>query len=219
MVTKKMELGDRIVLLQEIQNGLIELKPFATGQIIHLQNQIEATVWIIGFGQYSNEAIVKALELDTSFYKNGKLDGITVRLKRNSFAIKHSYYNEEFRKILVDEGKALTIPFVAKDEIHRKPSNMSRNVGSGVFETIYQYDLERLIDVVSDAFQDWTEKNTKTRKIRKSEKENGDFPYDWDRCLTDESSNKFYEKKHEIELAFAKATGIFCEFNGGLIFE
>jgi hypothetical protein len=218
MIRKRMEVGDRIILLEEMNNGLITIKQFAFGQIIYLQNQIEATIWFRGFGQFHSESITNALDLDTSFYKNGKMDGITVSLKRDSFAIKHNYTNEEFRKMVVEEDKALTIPFVAMDEVHRKPSNMSRNV-NGVFETVYQYDLERLIDVVSDSFQDWTEKNTKTRKIRKSEKENGDFPEDWDRCLTDESNNKFYNKKQEIELAFARATGVFYEFTGGLMFN
>lgn len=216
---KHMEVGDRIVLLEPIENGLIKLKQFDEGRIIHLQNQVQATVWFRGIGHYANDDITKVLQLDTSFYKNGKLDGITVQLKRRSFAIKHQYFNTYFENLVVDEDKALTIPFFEKDEQHRQPSNMSRNVGNGQFEKVYQYDLNRIIDVVNDGFEEWVKNNTKTRKIRKSEKENGDFPYDWDRCLTDESSAKFYKKKEEVEIAFAKAIGIFYEFNGGLLFD
>lgn len=215
---KEMEVGDRVILISDIENGLIKLKPFDEGSIIYLQNQVKATIWFRNIGHYATEPITKALQLDTSFYKNGKLDGVTVELKRESFAIKHRY-NSDFEGIVINEDKALTIPFFAKNEEYRMPSSMHRNVGEGVFEIVHQYYLNNIIDIVADGFEDWVNKTLKMRKIKKREKENGDFPEHWDTCLTDESNNLFYQKKYELELAFSKATGIYYEFTGGLLFD
>lgn len=214
---REMQSGDRIVVLDNINNGLISLKPFDEGSIIYLQNQVKATIWFRQFGRYSNDVISKALEVDTSFTKNPKLDGLTLELKRESFALKYQY--QGFDDITVDEDKASSIPFFKNNDELKLPSNFQRNVGNGVFETIHQYLLRDLIDMLSDGFDEWVKNNTKSRKIRKSEKENGDYPEHWDTVLTEESQNHFYHKKAELELSFAKATGVFYEFNGGLLFE
>jgi hypothetical protein len=214
---KEMETGDAIVVIKPIQNGLIELKPFDTGRIVYLQNQVKATVWFRHIGQYANNSISKSLEVDTSYGKDGRLDGLTLELKQENFAIKYRY--EGCNDVTVDEDKALGIPFFVINDSKRIPSNMQRNSGNGVFERLYQYLLIDIIDDVSDSFSAWVKNNTKSRKVRKSEKENGDYPDHWDTVLTDKSQELFNEKKQELELAFAKSTGVFYEFTGGLLFD
>ncbi|MGH0641393.1 hypothetical protein BKK42_07390 [Bacillus cereus] len=215
---KEMEIGDRVVLINEIKNGVIEIPPLEEGRIIDLRNQVEANVWFYGIGHFRTEPISEALQLDTSFHKNGKLQGIVLELKRESFAIKHQY-NEKFERHTVNEDKALTIPFFEKHDDYRFPSNTQKNVGGGKFETIYQYYLNYIIDAVEDGFEEWVNSALKTREIEEHEKESGEYPEEWERCLTDESNDLFFKKQRELELAFAKATGVYYNFQGGLVFE
>lgn len=228
---RDMEVGERIVMVEPVKNGLIELNPMDEGKIIYLQNQVEATVWFRHIGHYSSESIVQALEVDTNIHKNGRMDGITVQLKRSSFAVKYNPYSEKqhskyahliqpsFDEVTVNEQKALNIPFFVINENYRQPSCLQMKNANGDFETTYQYELGQVVNIVNDGFTGWVEQNTETRPITEDEKENGNYPDHWETCLTEESSNKVDFKKRELELAFAKATGVFYEFTGGLIWE
>ncbi|PKR82423.1 hypothetical protein [Heyndrickxia camelliae] len=210
--------GSYIVVLEKVNNGLINLNEFDTGKIIHHQNQVEATIWFRHFGQYATDNISKALGTGTSYGKKGGLDGLAIKLKRESFAIKYNYRHEH-NTVTVNEERAITIPFFEVDQKLRQSSNFSKRNKFGEFEPMHLYYLEDIVDCIESEFAGWVEENLKTREISDEEKENGDFPQEWDTCLTDESNELFAEKKSQLELAFAKATGVFYEFNGGLIIE
>lgn len=221
---RDMEVGDRIVMIEPVSNGLIELKPMDTGSIIYLQNQVKATVWFRHIGDFIQEPIVQALEVDISYNRNGKLDGLTVELQRGSFATKYqpsSHKRSEFYvsmdEVTVDEEKMIDVPFFVLNEQYRQPSSSQKRNANGEWEQCYQYELWQLINIINEGFNNWVEHNKKTRKVTKSEKESGEYPSDWDTRLTDESCELILAKKHETELAFAKATGIYYEFDGGLL--
>lgn len=215
---KDMAIDDRVVVIEEVDNGLLKLKPFDEGKIIDLNGQVSACVWFRGIGTYYEEPVSKALKLDIGLHKNGRLQGVVMELKRSSFALKHRF-GGEFDAIWVDEDKALTIPFFEINEREREYSNRSVNVGGGVFERIFHYPLKYVIGAVEEAFTEWVKETLQTRKVTEQEKEDGNFPDHWDNCLTEESNQAFYKKQKEVELAFAKATGVYYTFDGGLVFE
>lgn len=215
---KDMEIGDRIVVIEEVRNGLLQLNPLDEGKIVDLRGQVSAGVWFRHVGQYHNEPVSQALELETHFHKKGRLHGVVMELDRKYFALRHRY-GGTFDDVWVDEDRAVTIPFFEMDEQEREKSNRSVNVGGGVFKAIYQYPFPYVMQVVDEAFTEWTEKHSKTRRLTEEERDSGEYPSHWETALTEESSEAFHKKKDEVEIAFAKATGVYVPFLGGLIFE
>lgn len=215
---KEMEVGDSVVLLSDIENGLIKLKQFDKGVIVHRQNQVSASVWFRDVGQYANDDVFKALQLDMGFKQKSKMDGIVLDLPRDTFAIVLNN-SKDFDNISIWESKLENIPFFKHVDAYRFPTNFQKNIGNGVFKTECQYYIRDVEDIINSNFIDWTRETLKTRKITKSEKESGDYPYDWDNCLTTESEELFDKKKKEVDLAFAKSTGYYYDFDGGLLEE
>ena len=216
---RDMDVDDRIVILDEIKNGLIHVRPFDEGNIVHLQNQWKAIIWFRHFGAYAQDAIGKALEIESGFNQGGAFAGLALEIERKNFAIKHKPFDSKFDQITVTEDEAMTIPYFRVNENMRIETSRMKNVGGGQFERIYCYGLNDVIHMVGDGFAEWVEENLSTRKIKKWEKENGDYPEEWDTCLTDESNERFDEERYKTQLAFARATGVFYSFTGGLYFE
>ncbi|MNY85585.1 hypothetical protein D3C78_17720 [compost metagenome] len=214
---KRVELKerDRIILIEPINNGKIHLDILESGTIVHCPNQVRANIWFRNVGMHALDEVAMALEIDTSYSAAGKMQGVVLEIDRKKFAVRYVPCN--FDDVTIDESDAINIPFFVVNETHRMPSNGKRNIGNGVFEPIYAYFLEHIIDIVSEGFEEWVKNNVKFRKIKKSERENGDFPEHFNECLTDESSKIFFDKKKELELSFARATGVYCEFDGGLL--
>ncbi|WP_176543199.1 hypothetical protein [Bacillus thuringiensis] len=215
---KDMAINDRVVVIEEVDNGLLKLEPFEEGKIIDLRGQVSAGVWFRGIGIYHDEPVTKALDLDIGLHKNGRLHGVVMELKRSSFAIRHRF-GGEFDGLWIDEDKALTVPFFEKNEHEREFSNRSVNVGGGVFERIYHYPLPYIIGAVEEAFAEWVKQNLEMQKVTEQDREDRNLPSEWETCLTEKANDMFYEKSKEIELAFAKATGVYYRFDGGLVFE
>lgn len=215
---KNMEMGDRIVVIEEVRNGLLQLNPLDEGRIVDLRGQVSAGIWFRGIGQYHTEPVAQALELETHFHKKGRLHGVVMELDRKYFALRHRY-GGAFDEIWIDEDRALTIPFFAVNEDTREKSNWSVNAGGGVLTAIYHYPFPYVMQAIDEAFAGWTEKHTKMRTLTEEERNSGEYPSHWETALTEESNEAFHKKKAEVELAFAKATGVYVPFLGGLIFE
>jgi hypothetical protein len=215
-VHRDFDIGDWIVLNESVTNGVIELKEFQGGKIVYSQNKVEASVWF-HVGTNFNEPINRALDIDGKFGKSGFFDGVVLKIKSNNFAVKHDY--QKHGQITIDETKALAIPFFTYDEENRLPTRSWRNVGGGEMVQNYVYKLERIVDVVDDAFHDWVNVNCKFRKIRKAEREDDFFPEGCTHTLTDESLVLYDKKRKELEMTFMKVTGVYKEFLGGLIFS
>ncbi|QSF43361.1 hypothetical protein [Paenibacillus tianjinensis] len=202
--------GDRIRLLTPLEDGVIRAPLLTHGRIVSNQNQVEANVWLNGLDtRYWNHPIRQALQVDRL-----KLEGIVVNITKNNFAV--VYRHKDHSNIQISSEKTGLIPFFSESNIHieKVPSGWYMNGKQG-----FNYRVKDIIDLIEDRFCEWVQENCKSRKIRKWEKQNGDFPEDWDTCLTDESAKLYDEKRKELEMGFAENTGLFHEFYGGLIFE
>lgn len=199
---------DRIRLITPIKDGYIELPLLSQGRIVHTNNLVEAEIWFYDMGlEYWDNQIRKLLDTKQ------KLRGIVLNIKKEYFAVVYHYPSH--CNIQIDSRKAVEIPFFKETNYLKKiESNWYINNVRGT-----EYVVSQLIDVVSDGFTEWVEKNLKSRKVFKYEKESGEFP-DWiERTLTDESSKRYYQRREELELKFAQVTGLYYEFLGGLHFE
>lgn len=215
--TKRMALSDRIVMIEEVKNGHIQLDLLDKGHIVSLQNQIEATA-LFYMSSTKHHEMKKALQVQSNYGTNGKLRGFAVELNRKSFAI-HYEGNDTFDNISVEVKEAESIPFFSDIQVPSYPSRWSLRNEEGEMENMRCIRLYDLKEALEDAFGDWVKNHTTSREITEEEKEDGEFPDGWDFCLTDTSLNDYYKEKHKLELAFAKATGIYVAFEGGIMSE
>ncbi|QVW28838.1 hypothetical protein [Bacillus phage SWEP1] len=207
------EVGQRVVTTQKIVNGVIEIEPLTEGVIVYCQNQVKATVWFRSLNGKTNKAIRNALQIDTSFYKNGALDGLSLEIKRDSLAHKLGWGSDMYY-IAVDKRALVDLPLFNGEglpEIDTRWYNGNEKYKANVVRDI--------ITVIDDNFCDWVSDELELRPITEEEREDENYPDDWTFVYTDESMDKYYEKKDEIELAFAKATGLYIEFTGGMNFN
>lgn len=200
---------DYIRLLTPIKDGLIDLPALSHGKIVRQQNQVEADIWFYDMGlQYGSNSIRNQLEVS-----NVRLEGLVIEVRKKDFAVSYNY--KEHSNIQVDSRKLVDFPFFeATERLTKISSSWYVNNERGT-----EYLIDEVIDVINEGFSDWVISNLKTRKVYKYEKENGDFPEDCDRVLTDDSNNKYNEKREELEMEFARLTGLYYEFLGGLIYE
>ncbi|QEM43089.1 hypothetical protein CHOTACABRAS_35 [Bacillus phage Chotacabras] len=207
------EVGQRVVTTKKIVNGLIEVEPLTEGVIVYHSNQVKATVWFRSLNGKTNKAIRNALQTDTSFHKNGALDGLSLEIKRDSLAHKIGYASDMYY-IAVDKRALVDLPLFNGEglpEIDTRWYNGNEKYKANVVRDI--------IEVIDDNFCEWVSDELEERLITTDEHENGEYPEDWTHVYTDESMDKYYEKKEEVELAFAKTTGLYTEFVGGVHFE
>ncbi|UNA01446.1 hypothetical protein MG295_00029 [Bacillus phage vB_BcgM] len=207
------EIGQRVVTTEKIVNGLIEIEPLTEGVIVYHPNQVKATVWFRSLNGKTNKVIRNALQTDNSFYKNGALDGLSLEIKRESLAHKLGYGSDMYY-IAVDKRELVDLPFFNGEglpEIDTRWYNGNEKYKANVVRDI--------IEVIDDNFHSWVSDELEERVITPEEHENGEYPDEWTFVYTEESMDKFYAKKEEIELAFATATGVYTEFLGGVHFE
>ncbi|AEW47259.1 hypothetical protein BCB4_0025 [Bacillus phage B4] len=207
------EVGQRVVTTEKIVNGLIEVEPLTEGVIVYHSNQVEATVWFRSLSPKAESAINKELKTNRYFGFNGQVDGITLRVSRQSLAHKLCWGSDMYY-IAVDKRALVDLPLfngLGLPEIDTRWYNGSEKYKAHVVRDI--------ITVIDDKFVGWVEKELELRPISPEEREDEDYPDDWTFVYTDESMDKYYEKKDEIELAFSKATGLYIEFTGGMIFN
>jgi len=207
------EVGQRVVTTKKIVNGLIEVEPLTEGVIVYHSNQVKATVWFRSLNGKTNKAIRNALQTDMSFYKNGALDGLSLEIKRDSLAHKLGYASDMYYSA-IGKDALVDLPFFSSEglpEVETRWYNGNEKYKANVVRDI--------IEVIDDNFCEWVSDELEERLITTDEHENGEYPEDWTHVYTDESMDKYYEKKEEVELAFAKTTGLYTEFVGGVHFE
>jgi len=207
------EVGQRVVTTKKIVNGLIEVEPLTEGVIVYHSNQVKATVWFRSLNGKTNKAIRNALQTDMSFYKNGALDGLSLEIKRDSLAHKLGYASDMYY-IAIGKDELVDLPLFSSEglpEVETRWYNGNEKYKANVVRDI--------IEVIDDNFCEWVSDELEERLITTDEHENGEYPEDWTHVYTDESMDKYYEKKEEVELAFAKTTGLYTEFVGGVHFE
>lgn len=199
--------GDYIRLLKPIKDGLIDLPVLSSGEVVYSRNQVEANIWFHSMDlQYWKHPIRIGLEVEKV-----ELRGLVLEVKAKDFAVVYNY--KEHKNIHIDSRKAIDLPFFSFNErLTKIPALWYINNERGT-----QYLLDEVIDLIEEEFSDWVIDNTKTRKIYKYERENGDYPEEFDRVLNDKSVKIYREKREEIELKFAQVTGLYYEFKGGLI--
>ncbi|AGT13566.1 hypothetical protein TROLL_41 [Bacillus phage Troll] len=209
----ELEVGQRVVTTKKIVNGVIEIEPLTEGVIVYCQNQVKATVWFRSLNGKTNKAIRNALQTDTSFYKNGALDGLSLEIKRDTLAHKLGWGSDMYY-IAVDKRALVDLPLFNGEglpEIDTRWYNGNEKYKANVVRDI--------ITVMDDNFCEWVSDELEERLITTEEHENGEYPDDWTHVYTEDSMDKYYEKKEEVELAFAKTTGLYTEFVGGVHFE
>lgn len=207
---RQVETGNYIVLTTEIKNNNVKLPITTEGKIIYSKNQIEADIWF-----YDTHSYLEDIPLEKNFYRDGSFEGIVLKVKADKFAIKFNH--RDHGEILVMEDKLFNIPFFSTIEHMRKPSNTYKRNNKDEMERQYHYQVIDLIEYLDEAFQLWVEENTETLRVTEEEKENGDYPEEYDWVFDSESQNKFRTKQKELELEFAKATGLYNHFLGGTI--
>ncbi|QDH49726.1 hypothetical protein BEYONPHE_39 [Bacillus phage Beyonphe] len=207
------EIGQRVVTTKKIVNGLIEIEPLTEGVIVYHPNQVKATVWFRSLNGKTNKAIRNALQTDTSFYKNGALDGLSLEIKRDTLAHKLGFGSDMYY-MAVDKRALVDLPLFNGEglpEIDTRWYNGSEKYKANIVRDI--------IEVIDDNFANWISDNLEDRVLTVEEQESDEYPEGWTFVYTEESMDKFYKKKEEIELAFSKATGVYKEFLGGICFE
>ncbi|MEK4824521.1 hypothetical protein NSS71_08180 [Niallia sp. FSL W8-0951] len=207
---RQLEDGKYIVLTNEIINSDVVLPVMTPGKIVHTKNQVEADVWFHSFNGYEDK-----IDLESGFHKNGSFRGIVLNVNANQFAIRFDYL--EHGQIVIWEEKLSSVPFFSPIGHMRKPSNSYRRNKDGEMERQFHYIVRDLIDYLEDAFTTWIEDNLETREVLEWEKENGDYPEEYDWVFTNESQIKFTKMQDELNLEFAKATGLYYYFMGGTI--
>ncbi|MBG9734569.1 hypothetical protein [Paenibacillus alvei] len=200
--------GDRIVLRDNVKIGQVHIAAAGTtGTIVHHRNQVEADVWF----QDVNESLKETMCINRLSYKSERFRGVVLEVPRGKFAVVYEWSRHE--GILIRDRQAMTIPFFEPNEDIKQPSNWYVNDVRAV-----EYKVGDIFEIVDKGFTHWVDKNMKFRKLRKQEIEDGYYPEGCTHCLDDKSEELFSEKRNEIETAFAKATGLYQEFHGGLIF-
>ncbi|AJI09013.1 MULTISPECIES: hypothetical protein [Bacillus cereus group] len=205
--------GELIYTLSEVKNGLIHIEPLSVGKIVYHSNQVEANVWIFNKGTYANEPINQALQIDNFMCKNGKFEGVVLNLDGRDFAIK--YRAKEHNDITVKEEQALSLPLFTEWKEKRVPACTFKGN-----ERESYYLLETVIDLLETNFKRWID-NQKfvLHDLSEQELEDSNYGEGVTQIFSDKDQELIVQKKQDVELAFAKSTGIYYEFTGGLVWE
>jgi len=207
---KALEEGQRIKLLQPLEIGVVKIKEFEEGRVVHVPNQIKATIWFPLLAWHSQSDVRKALKLPHSLGHKEDMHGMTFSLPRESFAIMYDY--RSFDEVTISEEDALSLPFFQKDDELRKPSTWFQGN-----ERQYLYFLTKVINVIDTELAEWVKNNTESEPVTDEITENRNIPSEWEYCLTEKSQDIFNTKQQEVELAFARTTGVYVSFKGGLL--
>jgi len=203
--------GQTVVLLESYQNGVIEANPLSRGKIVGCQNQVEADIWLRSLGVYHKDPINRALDINNPIGGKKGFRGVVVNLPKKSFAMVFNY--DEHNDITVKEENASTIPFFHELLEKKIPSRMYIN---GTPQSYYL--LRDIREEVEDKFIQWVQQ-FETRELTDEEIEDGCYAEGVTQAFADVDMEKILTKKEEVELQFAKVTGVYVEFYGGLIWE
>ncbi|MCC2357402.1 hypothetical protein [Bacillus paranthracis] len=205
--------GELVYTLSEIKNGLIHIEPLSVGKIVQHSNQVEANVWIFGKGTYANEPINQALQIDNFMRKKGKFEGIVLNLDGKDFAVK--YRTKEHDDVTIKEEQALSLPLFTEWKEKRVPACTFKTN-----ERESYYLLEVVVDVMETNFTKWIENQKfELYELTEQELEDSNHAEGITHVFSDTDHEKIVQKKQELELSFAKITGVYYEFKGGLIWE
>jgi hypothetical protein len=200
-----------IITLDEVSDGVIKIAPSTRGKIVGLHNQVSADIWFSEIGKYGNDPVREALNLGGTYAEH--LRGVVLHTQRAKFAVVYSY--KEHENIRIREDKALAIPyFTPDDDSMKQPSCWYVGNERGV-----EYQLGYIKDVCDEVFANFVSTELKFKKITKSEREDRNYPSWADRRLTDKSEVIYTEERQKLEMAFARVSGVYAEFLGGLVFD
>ncbi|BFH11144.1 hypothetical protein P4K96_29110 [Bacillus cereus] len=208
----EISVGDRIVLKDEVVIGLIKVPSGTSGKIVYHRNQVEADIWFFDIGNYSNDPITNALHLNKQPFSRERMRGVVLEVPKTKFSVVYEWRRHD--EILISEKKASSIPFFDPNEAVKYEANWYIDNKPGI-----EYKVGDIHEIVDEGFRRWVDSNLKYRKLKKQEIEDGYFPEGCELCLNDKSQEMFDQKRTELERAFSKATGLYAEFHGGLIFD
>ncbi|PGA76454.1 hypothetical protein [Bacillus pseudomycoides] len=177
--------GERIYTVSPIKNGLIQIEPLSTGKIVAESNQLEAEVWMINVGTFEDDPITQALQLEN------RIPPKKVFLKNGSVSGVVLHLNEkdvavEYR---AEAHNGITIKEEDALALPLFTECKDKRVPSRKLrenEREFYYLLETVIHVMETNFKKWTE---------------------------NQNSESVIKKEQELELSFAKMTGVYYMFH------
>ncbi|PFX44589.1 hypothetical protein COL32_12100 [Bacillus pseudomycoides] len=176
--------GDYIYTVSTIKNGLIQIEPFSTGRIVAESNQLEANVWMINVGTFENDPITQALQLEN----HTPPEKIFLKNGSVSGVVLHLNEKDVAVEYRAEAHNGITIK---EEDVLALPlftECIDKRVPSRKLrgnEREFYYLLETVIHVMETNFKEWTE---------------------------NQNSESIIKKKQELELSFAKTTGVYCCF-------
>jgi len=207
--------GQDVRLIEPVENGPFVFKPLYIGKIVALSNQTKASIWIKRRPSVYDEKLMESLNVDKSSAVDGQFEGGVFDISAKNFAVQYER-TEEFDTLTIDERKTLNIPYFKEDKEKLYPSRLSMRNDKGEMEPVGYYLLIDLIERVDEAFEEWVSAHCTFHEVTEEEKENGDYPSHMSLFLDKESFDRYYSERYDLELAFARATGVAVTFLGGL---
>lgn len=203
--------GQKVVIINKLKNGLIEIEPSTSGTIVYNPNQTRATVWIHSTLSVDNIIRDAFQTEDKWFNADVRPSGLSVSVKREHFA---HLYHYDFDNMKIDKRLLEDVPLFKGDGL--KEVDLRWFNGNEPYKGYLLWEVRNRVD---DLFCEWVENELETRKITKDEIENEEYPEGWEFVYTDNSMDKYWSMKEELEIAFAKATNVYVEFLGGMNFD
>jgi hypothetical protein len=201
---RKIDEGDGIILLDALNTGLITVSPLTYGKIVHCKNQVEADVWFVDHDR-NQSAVINTLRLPNEYR------GMVFKVKSSQFAVTFRYSKHE--NLTLNEENAQKILFFKERRELMVPSRKYIDD-----KQVHLYLIEDVIDVVEENFSQWV-KQFAPRELTNTEIEDGSYAEGVHHAYSEKNNEIIVNKKKEVEYSFAKVTGVYVKFNGGLIWE
>lgn len=203
--------GQKVVIINKLKNGLIEIEPSTSGTIVYNPNQTRATVWVHSNLSVDNTIRDAFQTEDKWFNADVRPSGLSVSVKREHFAHLYQYAFDDMK---IDKRLMENFPLFNGEGL--KEVDLRWFNGNEPYKGYFLWEVRNRVD---DLFCEWVEKEIETRKITQGEIENEEYLEGWEFVCTDNSMDKYWSMKEELEIAFAKATNVYVEFLGGMNFE
>lgn len=203
--------GQKVVIINKLKNGLIEIEPSTSGTIVYNPDQTRATVWVHSTLSVDNTIRDAFQTEDKWFNADVRPCGLSVSVKREHFAHVYQY---DFDNMKIDKRLMEGVPLFKGDGL--KEVDMHWFNGNEPYKGYLLWELRNRVD---DLFCEWLDKELETRELTPDEIESGEYPEDWEFVYTNDSMDKYWEMKEALEIAFAKATNVYVYFLGGMNYE
>ena len=203
--------GQKVVIINKLKNGLIEIEPTTSGTIVYNPNQTRATVWVHSTLSVDNTIRDAFQTEDKWFNADVRPSGLSVSVKREHFAHLYQY---DFDDMKIDKRLMENVPLFNGEGL--KEVDMRWFNGDAPYKGYLLWDVRNRVD---DLFYEWVMEELETRKITQDEIDNEEYPEGWEFVYTQDSMDKYWIMKETLEIAFAKATNVYVEFIGGMNFE